>query len=241
VTGVALVLTGGHSHPPELSAPALAAVLGAAGLTPVVATDIEAALGDIDAIAPDLIVVNALRWTMTHPRYAEFREAWALSLSSSARQSLADWVEAGGALLALHAALVCFDDWPGWADLIGARWDWERSRHPPLGPVMVEPDAGHPLARGLSPFTVTDECYVDLDIRPGNEMVAEASTDEISPQPAAWVRKVGDGRVATSTLGHDLRSLDDPAHRTLLTTLIEWTQSSRDSVHVDPTRPEPVP
>ena len=40
------------------------------------------------------------------------------------------------------------------------------------------------------------------------------------PQPACWVLSDGGRRVATSTLGHDRRSLDHPGHRALLERLL---------------------
>lgn len=222
MTGTALVVTGGHSHPPDLSAPALTAVLAEAGLTAVFEQDIEAGLRSLISTDPELLVVNALRWTMAHPRYAEFREEWALSLSHEARDAVEAWVGDGGALLALHTALVCFDDWPGWGDLLGGSWDWDRSRHPDCGPVQVECSAEHSITAGVAPFTVEDECYVDLALRPGIEVVATMTVPGEDSQPAVWVRREGGGRVAVSTLGHDLRSLDEPGHRALLGRLVRW-------------------
>lgn len=223
--GPALVVTGGHSHPPELSVPALRGVLGGLGLDTVVATDVEGALCAPDLPAHRLLVVNALRWTMADPGYAEHRDRWALSLSPAAREALTDWVEAGRPLLALHTALVCFDDWPGWGRLIGGAWDWSRSSHPPVGAVGVRCDPHHPATAGLGPFEVEDECYRDLRLEDDVEVVATATVDDDPPQPAAWVRRTAGVRVATSTLGHDQRSLDHPAHRSLLTALGGWLLS----------------
>jgi hypothetical protein len=216
------VLTGGHSHPADLSLPAVEAVLGEAGLTVSASEDPDAALAGLGDTGPDLLVVNTLRFTMSHPRYAEHRDRWALSLSGLARRTTTEWVERGGRLLALHTALVSFDDWPGWAEVIGGAWDWSRSSHPPVGEVSVHCDPNSPVTTGLEDFTIADEVYIGLGLRAGNQVVATASADGVDPQPASWVRPVGAGRVATSTLGHDLRSLDDPAHRALLGRLIDW-------------------
>jgi type 1 glutamine amidotransferase len=37
-----------------------------------------------------------------------------------------------------------------------------------------------------------------------------------------WSRHEGSARVAYCALGHDQRSLDDPAHQRLLGRIIEW-------------------
>ena len=222
MSGRAVLVTGGHSHPPELSQASLTAVLAAAGLQVDVSPDVEEAFRTLADGGPDLLVVNALRFTMGHPRYDEYRQEWAFSLSAPAREAVEGWVTAGGALLALHTALVSFDDWAGWGDLLGGSWDWDRSGHGPIGPVDVRVGASSSLGAGPASFTLTDECYVDLDVRDDVEMVATMSEDAGPVQPACWVRSHGAGRVATSALGHDLRSLDDPSHRALLAGLLAW-------------------
>jgi len=35
-------------------------------------------------------------------------------------------IEGGGGLLALHTAVICFDDWAGWKALLGGQWRWGR-------------------------------------------------------------------------------------------------------------------
>jgi uncharacterized protein len=225
---VALVLTGGHSHPPEWSVPALRAVLRDAGFAEVdVDDDIERAATRLPVAPPDLLVVNALRWTMRHPRYAEHRDEWAYSPSESAREAITAAVRGGVPLLALHGALVSFDDWPEWGDLIGASWDWEASHHPPVGGVTVRCDDSHPVTAGLGTFAVDDECYSGLASRPDNRVVATAQAGGSPPEPACWLRDDRSARVATSTLGHDARSLDDPNHRRLLARLVAWLTGPR--------------
>ncbi len=216
------MLTGGHSHPAELSANALAAVLTDAGLRPVVETDLEAALAGLDESDHSLMVFNALRFTMEHQRYDEFRSEWAFSLSSTGRSALTRWVRSGRPLLALHSALVSFDDWPEWGDLIGGRWDWARSHHPPLGEVEIRCDPDHPVTTGLGTFTLFDECYLDLAVGDDNTVVATAHVPGADPQPACWLRAVDESRVAVSAPGHDLRSLDRVEHRALLARLVTW-------------------
>ena len=63
--------------------------------------------------------------------------ATAFSLSAAGRTAIDEWHAAGRPILALHTGVICFDDWPGWGELLGGRWDWNRSSHPPLGRVGV--------------------------------------------------------------------------------------------------------
>ncbi|WP_436795083.1 ThuA domain-containing protein [Actinospongicola halichondriae] len=208
-----LLLTGGRGHPAEATAATLTQAFGDLGLGVDATDDVEGGLERLDAGRHVLLAVNALQFTMTDPRYDEVREAEAFTLSPAGRSSIEAWHAGGGPILAIHTALLCFDDWPGWASIVGGRWDWSRSSHPPIGTVEVQ--------AGDHDFTVVDECYQDLDIDPGVEVVAASA----GGHPLAWFRPrfrdQGSGAVAVDLLGHDHRSLDHPGHRRLLRGLVE--------------------
>ena len=87
-----------------------------------------------------------------------------VSPAADARAALAEHLQGGGGVLAMHTAIICFDDWPEWTATLGGAWRWGRSSHPPLGELAVKVAApGHPLVAGLADFTIVDERYSDLD------------------------------------------------------------------------------
>lgn len=219
-----LILTGGIGHPFADAAPALDAVLAGAGIVSTVTEDIEGGLEELDRGGFDLVTVYALRWRMLgSEKYAPHRDAWAFSLSPDGRDRLTRFVTGGGGLLGLHTALVCFDDWPGWADLLGARWVWGRSGHPPLGPVTLRPTGTpHPITDGLPEFTVTDEAYRDLDLAPDVVPLATVEAGEGGAWPALWAREVGRGRAVTDSIGHDRATLEHPVHQQILARAALW-------------------
>ncbi|MDD9371068.1 MAG: hypothetical protein PV358_13195, partial [Acidimicrobiales bacterium] len=137
-TARAVVLTGGP-HPFAATTPRVVDLLADVGVTnTVVVADPDAAAEQVGAAGPGtLLVLNTLRWRMRADRYAPVREVHAYATSPAVRRRFAAHLACGGALLALHAAPICFDDWPGWRDLVGAAWRWDRSHHPPLGEVHV--------------------------------------------------------------------------------------------------------
>lgn len=203
-----LLLTGGRSHPAEASAASLKQVFGDLGLDVDSHEDTEAGLARLDPERHVLLVVNALRFTMTDPRYDGVRTDHAFSLSAAGRDAIIAWHQAGNPILSLHTGVICFDDWPAWRDLLGARWDWGRSFHPPLGTFGVHADG--------DTFQILDECYQDLVLAPGIDIHATSDAGH----PLAWLRDGGPGRVAVDLLGHDARSLDHPGHRRVLTSLV---------------------
>jgi uncharacterized protein len=224
----ALILSGGLNHDWAGTSARLVEILAGVGIDATVREDIEGALGELDAT--DLLVCNLLRWRMLQDRYAELAPTYAISLSESARTSIEDFVRGGGSLLAMHGAAICFDDWPAWGELIGARWEWERSMHPPLGPVVVEvARSGHPIVAGLPErFAVEDEVYSYLnraaDVEP--LMSTEHSGDR---HPLLWAREVDDGRVVYDLLGHHVVSYDPPTHRQIVARSALWALRRPDA------------
>ncbi len=222
----ATVLTGGPpGHPYDATAAHLADILTAAGYKASVTVDVEGCFAALDDC--DVLAVNALRWRMLDDKYAAARAEHAFSPSPEGREAVTAFLRRGGALLASHTAPICFDDWPGWGDLVGASWRWGRSSHPPLGPARVEirPDA-HPVVAGVATeFEVVDEIYGHLDLAPGVEPLAWGTAGD-GRHPVLWAREVGGGRVVYDALGHDERSFGVPAHQQILHQAARWLQGA---------------
>jgi hypothetical protein len=235
-----LLLTGGIRHPFEDASAALADILADAGIRSDVTLDIDGGLARLDRSAYDMVTVFALRWRMLgDPKYAPHRDAWAFTLSPPGRDALRRFVAGGGALFGLHTACLCFDDWPGWRDLLGGVWRWGASFHPPRGRVLVRPTGdGHPVVAGVEPFEVMDEVYSNLDMAGDAQplLVARAeagnagdSGDPGLSWPVLWVRETGAGRVVCDALGHDRASLEQPDHRRIITRAAAWAIGADDA------------
>ena len=173
----------------------------------------------------DCCTLNALRWTMTTgDKYEPYRDQWAYSLSPLTRNALTTFVERGGALLGIHTASICFDDWDDWYALLGGQWQWGTSFHPPAGPVTARATrTPHWITEDVSPFTVNDEVYHHLrlaeDVDP---LVVGSAEDGDGEQPVLWAREVGAGRVVYNALGHDETSMQQRDHRQLMQRSILW-------------------
>jgi uncharacterized protein len=203
-------------------------VLGDVGFDVTVRDDVLEAMRDLDGV--DLLVVNMLRWRMDVERYLDRKAEFGIEVDPATQHAVEAWVRGGGAMLALHAAAICFDDWTGWRDLVGGRWDWDSSHHPPLGPIEVAVHADrHPIVAGLpSSFAVDDEVYGFLD-----------HTDDIVPlataphtgkdHPLVWARTVGAGRVVHDTLGHHVPSYENDVHRRIVQRGALWAIGRADA------------
>ena len=223
-----LILVGGIFHDFQASAEALATVLAPLGIESRIETDLEAGIASLADNPVDLLTINALRWEMMGEKYDPYRETEAYSPSSGTRAALEAHLHAGGALLGLHTASICFSDWPQWGSLLGGRWVWGTSWHPPPETVTVVPDKTAALA-DLQTFEVHDELYTDLLLESGAQVLAHGHSAAMpTSQPIVWAHTVGAGRVIYDALGHDSESLQHPAHAQLLRETVKWALSEAD-------------
>ena len=152
------------------------------------------------------------------------------------RRAFADWITAGGRVVALHAA---GDDsqraWTFYRDrMIGTRF----TGHPngadqfqPATVVVTRPD--HPTMRGVAlPWRPVDEWYSfdRVPSGPGTTVLATIEERSYRPgplamgrtHPIAWTRNVGKGAVFYSAIGHTPESYDDPNYRRILANALTW-------------------
>lgn len=215
-----ILYSDGYNHPFARSSEALAQIARGLGLSVSITADLADALTQLRA-GRDVLAINALRWSMTQfERYAADRPHWAGSLSSEHLAAMANHVERGGGLLAMHTAVICWDNQPGWLDLLGGGWNWDRSYHPPLGAITVQPSPAF-----AAPFETVDEVYHNLDPAADCEIVATADAGE-GPQPVAWQRRRGSGRIVVDALGHDERSLGAAGHIAILEAMLNWLSNA---------------
>lgn len=225
-----LLIAGGLFHPAQASVPSLTRLLQDQGVATDVEEDVEAACSRLAQGGYQLLTVSALRWRMAEPKYEAHRQRWALSLSEPARQAIRGHLRAGGALLAMHTASLCFDDWPQWGEMLGGRWVWGQSGHEPFGQVEVRFNAAehHSLTAGLPAFECPDEVYERLWLAPDVTPLAHArnlKAQDGQPgdwAPVLWTRQWEGGRVVYDALGHDAQSLDHPVHQQVIRRAVAW-------------------
>jgi len=99
--------------------------------------------------------------------------------------------------------------------MIGGKWIWHKSAHDRLGSFTLRVRSDHPLGKGISDFSVTDELYHTLSMLKPVDVLLEASW-EGKPAPHAWTSTYGRGRVFTFLPGHT----DDVASNRVILELI---------------------
>jgi len=214
----AILACGGWAHPVDEISDPLVELLAGRGFHVVVVEqpgELTAALGT----TCDLLVVAACWFTMTQDRYTtEQRTEWGVPADVDRQRVLSEVLDGGTPLLALHTAVICFDDWPRWHDHLGGGWNWQHSYHPEPTQILVNPDNGPQSRVRIEPFTVFDEEYRSVDVAPTSTVIARSEAGH----PLMWLNQTAGRRVAVDLLGHDRRSLNDAGHVAAIELLLDW-------------------
>ncbi|MBI1926297.1 ThuA domain-containing protein, partial [Candidatus Poribacteria bacterium] len=153
----ALILSGGVAHPYAETSQQLKQILEQVGTQSFITEDLGI-FGTPKMEDFDIVVLNCVWWTCDQT--PNWRDAWHRELPEASRVGLLNHLRAGKGLLALHAATICFDDWPEWRKILGAWWEWGISGHAPYQEHRMKLRAyQNPIIVGLADFSIIDELY----------------------------------------------------------------------------------
>ena len=219
-----LILTGGINHDFVDTANAIAEVLAEDNIQSVVTDDLADGFDQLKNLSFDLVTVFTLRWRMLDDdKYIPHRTEWAYEIQQRDRQILTEHIARGGGLLGLHTASICFDTWPEWPELLGAKWVWQQTFHPPPTELYVTISGEHDVTRDLNDFFVVDELYHNLGAAPSSFPLLKAlSSHDDSLQSIAFANEKFNGKVVYSALGHDRASVTTEGHAKFLQSAAKW-------------------
>lgn len=130
-------------------------------------------------------------------------------------KNLADFVQQGKGLVALHYASGAFTNIPAFRELVGRS---QKIKHDVRGPFTVRiANPNHPITLGLTDFETDDELFIDLQGVSPIEILAVARSNKTNQDhPMAFALVHGQGRVFHTTLGHDVKALTTPGASELI-------------------------
>jgi len=136
--------------------------------------------------------------------------------------------ETGQGIIILHHALLAWDKWSYWDDLVGhgvRHFKYEEGIEMDIEVANAE----HPITDGVDPFTITDEGYILQDaeripseLDDDSELLLTVEHPDAMSE-VAWTRTVGESRVFCIALGHDNRGWANPSFQQIMKNGIAWT------------------
>jgi len=131
-------------------------------------------------------------------------------------------VAQGQGVVVLHHALLAWEEWDFWNQLIGFD-NRNFSYKEGLDLKIAVSDDAHPITKGLSDFDTHDEGY-DLHGEYDGQGTVLLTTEHDNAMPeVAWAREQGDCRVFCLTLGHDQQAWANAGFREILRRGIAWS------------------
>lgn len=175
-----------------------------------------------------------------------FSTTGALPVDRTAWSAISAWLESGrGGFVGIHSAADTALDFEGgqdvWTDFIGGHFDghpWNQGTAIRLA--NLEPT--HPLAVMWPDGTAyAEEIYQYAGFDPDRVRVLQTLDMSAGPLrrpypvPVTWVRRIGQGRLFYTNLGHTPSTWDDPRFRAQIVQAIRWTGGRIDA----PASPNP--
>lgn len=163
-----------------------------------------------------------------------FSTTGALPIGRETWGAITAWVESGrGGFVGIHSAADTALDFEGgeaaYTDFLGGRFDghpWTQGTAIRLS--NLEPT--HPLAAMWPDGTdYAEEIYQYAGFQPDRVRVLQTLDMSVGPLrrpypvPVTWVRRVGEGRLFYTNLGHTPSTWDDPRFRAQIVAAIRWT------------------
>lgn len=211
----ALVVTGGHSYDTN---------------------QFQAVFAAMNGVSP-LFVEHPLahRWMK-----ADRAEQWDILVlydmwqpaTAEARSDFLNRLKDGKGLVAMHHSLASYQDWPQYAQVVGGCYHleaWEKQGQPrPASTYQHDLDLDvqvlnpwHPVTAGMADFTIHDEGYGKLELKPSVTPLLAVRHPESSPV-VAWAKTWQGTRVVGIQLGHDRVAYAHPAFQQLTRNAIHW-------------------
>lgn len=228
-----LILTGSNNHDWAKTTPQIVKILDFSSRFEVRVVENPAEMNPLDFEKVDVVLSN-----FNLIRQKNLPDPW----SDAMKKAFTDFIASGKGFLGLHAGSSVFYDWSEFQKIAGGTWK-NGSHHGKMHAGPVQFSGNHLITRGLLPFYTYDEFWEDVWMDSDAVVIAKScpqtafngsGKNEVSMAVTSYSK----GRGVFLALGHDTRSLQNTAFKTLLLRGTEWAATGE--VTIPPLTPWPV-
>ncbi len=150
-------------------------------------------------------------------------------ISEDQKEAFREMTRCGIGMVFLHHSLVSYQNWDFFHELVGGRY-FERGYPSPhelstykhdLDLDIHVYDAGHPVTRGITDFTIHDEGYGNILVNEGVHVLLSTSHPDCA-EKIAWTSHCGHSDIVYLMLGHDANAYRNESFRKLVQNAIFW-------------------
>lgn len=154
-------------------------------------------------------------------------------ISPEQKDAMTKLLERGKPCLFLHHALVSYQDWPEFEQIIGGKYivtgdsatPASTYRHDVEFSIYIK-DPNHPITHDIRDFKICDEVYCGFRILATS--IPLLTTDHVESSPViAWTRRYGNSPIVYIQPGHDHRGYENPNYRKLIYNAIIWLSGDK--------------
>ncbi len=133
-----------------------------------------------------------------------------------------DLLNRGKPIVYLHHALISFQDWPEFRNVVGGYWKPGEGtyKHDVQFTVQIA-EPSHPVTEGLSDFEILDETYGNFSVDSDVHVLLKADHPDSGPV-IGWAKMYKNTPLVYIQLGHDGLAYENPNYRKLVDQSIRW-------------------
>ena len=156
-------------------------------------------------------------------------------ITPAQKQALVKLLQAGKGMIFLHHSLASYQEWDHFFDIVGGRYLFDAQtlmnksypastyQHDVNIPVtIVKKD--HPITKGLKNWTLFDEVYGNIVVKPDVTLLLTTDHPE-SSRELVWCHTLYNARIVTIQPGHDHHAYEDKNYQKLLIQAIKWAKN----------------
>ncbi|MCG8306202.1 MAG: ThuA domain-containing protein [Cytophagales bacterium] len=154
------------------------------------------------------------------------------SITDAQKKAYLKALDQGTGMVFLHHALVSYQDWPEFKNIIGGKYLLEKTVEAPKSTYKHDVnidvrivDPKHPVTRDFEDFQILDEVYGSFIVNESVTPLLKTNHPE-STETIAWCHVYGNSRIVYLQSGHDRHAYKNVDYRALVKNAIYWVSDS---------------